>query len=221
VRAAASLPRREPDRETRDRLLQAATRLFAERGLKKVTVREICRAASANVAAVNYHFGDKLGLYREVLGSAIDAMRATCEAGRRAGEGQRTEERLRRFVHVYMQRVLEGQQSVIHKLITRELSDPTPVFDDLVDQGMRPRIEYLSSLVADLLRCDRRDPRVLRSVASIQAQTIFYFPNPVSARLGMKQRLTPEDVEAIADHITAFTLAGIRALARRPLASHP
>ncbi|MBI3492350.1 MAG: helix-turn-helix transcriptional regulator, partial [Acidobacteria bacterium] len=65
------------DSETRDRLLRAAERLFADRGFKKVTVRDICRVARANVAAVNYHFGDKLGLYREVLQSATDAMRAT------------------------------------------------------------------------------------------------------------------------------------------------
>jgi len=59
--------RATPDLETRDRVLKAAERLFAERGFKKVTVRDICRAARANVAAVNYHFGDKQGLYREVL----------------------------------------------------------------------------------------------------------------------------------------------------------
>ena len=54
-----------PDPRTRARLLKAAEQLFAERGFRKVTVREICHAAKANVAAVNYHFGDKLGLYRE------------------------------------------------------------------------------------------------------------------------------------------------------------
>jgi AcrR family transcriptional regulator len=225
VKAAAAHHRPASDVETRDRLLQVATTLFAERGLKKVTVREICRAASANVAAVNYHFGDKLGLYREVLRSAIDVMRATLDAARRAGDGQPADERLRRFVRVYMKRVLlEGDHSVIHKLVTRELSDPTAAFDDLVDHGMRPRIDYLSTLVMDLLHCERRDPRVLRAVASVQAQTLFYFPNPVSARLGMKQRLTADDVDAIAEHITAFSLAGIRALAgdhRRSVPSHP
>lgn len=212
MRSSASA-RRQPDRETRDRLLAVATPLFATRGLKKVTVREICRAAAANVAAVNYHFGDKLGLYREVLQLAIDSMRATCEAGRRAGDGQPTAERLRRFVRVYMTRVLlDSDQSVTHKLIARELSDPTAAFDDLVEQGMRPRIEYLSVLVADLLGCDLHDPRVLRSVASIQAQTIFYFPNPVLARLGLKPRLTAHDVNTLVDHITMFSVAGIRAL---------
>ena len=62
------------DVETHGRLLDAAARLFAARGFKDVTVREICRAARANVAAVNYHYRDKEGLYREVLGKAIDTM---------------------------------------------------------------------------------------------------------------------------------------------------
>ena len=54
---------RTRDRETRERVLRSAAQLFADRGFKKVTVREICRAARANVAAVNYHFGDKGGLF--------------------------------------------------------------------------------------------------------------------------------------------------------------
>ena len=61
------------DRDTRERLIEAAGQLFADHGFRKVTVREICRVAHANVAAVNYHFGDKLGLYREVLDTAIAA----------------------------------------------------------------------------------------------------------------------------------------------------
>ena len=71
---------RSGDRETRQRLLHVAERLFAERGFRYVTVREICRAAGANVAAVNYHFGDKLGLYREIVQSAVERMRATSAA---------------------------------------------------------------------------------------------------------------------------------------------
>ena len=76
---------KQRDRETRERLLKAAAQLFADRGFKKVTVRDICRAARANVAAVNYHFGDKSGLYREVLQLAIETMRATNDAARAAG----------------------------------------------------------------------------------------------------------------------------------------
>ena len=52
---------------TRERIVRAATPLFAEKGLSGVTVREICRAARVNVALVNYHFRSKEGLYRECV----------------------------------------------------------------------------------------------------------------------------------------------------------
>src|SRR5437868_10608783 len=104
------------DSETHLRVLSAASRLFAENGFKDVTVREICRAARANVAAVNYHFGDKLGLYREILRMAIDAMRETTESARRAGHGQQPEEQLRRFVRVFLHALLAPGHETLHKL---------------------------------------------------------------------------------------------------------
>src|SRR5438445_3526019 len=62
----------EPD-DARTKLLRAAVHVFAERGYEGATVREICREAGVNVALVNYHFGDKLELYVEVIRFAIDA----------------------------------------------------------------------------------------------------------------------------------------------------
>ena len=202
------------DLETRERLLRTAARLFADRGFKRVTVRDICRTARANVAAVNYHFGDKLGLYREVLQVAIDALRSTTEAARAAGEGCAADEKLRRFVRVHLGRILAvDRDDWIHRLINREIADPTPALDALVDQGMRPRIEYLSGVVAELLGCPLEDPRVMRSVASIQSQSVAYLPNPLAARLGLKSKLTPAEIDEVAQHIAEFSLAGIRAIA--------
>jgi TetR/AcrR family transcriptional regulator, regulator of cefoperazone and chloramphenicol sensitivity len=203
------------DRETRDRLLATAERLFSERGFKKVTVREICRAARANVAAVNYHFGDKLGLYREVLRSAIDVMRATSDAARAAGEGQPAEEQLRRYIAVFVRRLLDsGAHSWLHRLINREISDPTPALDALVEQGVRPRIEYLSHLVGEMIGSDPSDERVLRCVASIQAQSIAYLPNPIADRLGLTFTPTAAHIDEVARHIADFSIAGVHAIAR-------
>jgi TetR/AcrR family transcriptional regulator, regulator of cefoperazone and chloramphenicol sensitivity len=202
------------DSETRERLLKAAERLFADRGFKKVTVRDICRVARANVAAVNYHFGDKLGLYREVLQTAIDAMRATNDAAREAGEGHGPEERLRRYILVFVPRVLRPGSDTVHKLVHREMNDPTPALDALVEQGVRPRIEYLAGLIAEILGCAPADPRVLRCVASVQAQTIAYLPNPIASRLGLTNKPTAANLGEIAEHIAEFSLAGVHAVGR-------
>jgi TetR/AcrR family transcriptional regulator, regulator of cefoperazone and chloramphenicol sensitivity len=204
------------DVETRARLLRAADRLFADRGFKKVTVRDICREADANVAAVNYHFGDKVGLYHEVLQDAINAVRGTTEAARQAGAGCPTEEKLRRFVAVFLQRVLAPGHETRHRLIQREIDDPTPELDALVEQGVRPRLEYLAGLVAELIGCAPSDEIALRCVGSLMSQTVMFGRrNPVGERLGFSFTGTPAQIEEAARHIAEFSIAGIKAVARR------
>ena len=206
---------KQRDRETRERLLKAAAQLFADRGFKKVTVRDICRAARANVASVNYHFGDKTGLYREVLQQAIETIRSTNDAARAAGEGLSPEERLRQYLKVSLCRVMSsGNISWISRLVHRELSDPTPSLDALVDQALRPRVDDLAKMVADILRCDVDDARVSQCVASIHAQWLLFVPNPIASRVRAKLQLRTEDAATLAEHISTFSLAGIHALSR-------
>jgi AcrR family transcriptional regulator len=203
------------DLETRERLLRTGERLFAERGFKRVTIREVCRGARANVAAVNYHFGNKLGLYREVVQVAIDALRATTDAAKEAADGCPAEEKLRRFVQVYVRRLLATTpDDWIHRLINRVFADPTTAIDAIVDQGIRPRLDYLTEVVAELMDRELSDPRVIRSVVSLQAQSVAYLPNPLAERLGLKPKLTPAEIDQVAHHIVEFSLAGIRAIAR-------
>ena len=205
---------RQRDRETRERVLKAAAQLFADRGFKKVTVRDICRGARANVAAVNYHFGDKGGLYREVLQLAIETMRATNDAARAAGQGQPAEERLRQYLHVSLCRATNSSASRwIPRLIYREMNDPTPAFDALVEQGIRPRLDDLTAIVAEILGCAADHPRVLQCVTSIHAQWMLFVPNPIASRLRPKPQARNDDAVQMAAHIAEFSLAGIRAVA--------
>jgi len=120
------------DAETRERLIEAAEKLFAQQGFKRVTVRAICRAARANVAAVNYHFGDKIGLYREVMQSAIDAMRGTNDAAREAGAGRSPEEQLRRYIAIFVHRVLTPDEA-----------------EGILERGEADAVTLVRALIAD------------------------------------------------------------------------
>jgi len=210
--------RKPGDGITRERLLRAATRRFADHGFRSVSVRDICRDANANVAAVNYHFGGKLGLYREVVRGAIDAMRETGELTMMASPDLPAADRLRFYVRAYLPRLASRDSRVawIHKLMRHETSEPTPLAPWIAEQAILPRIEYLGRLVAELLQCDAADPRVRRCVVSIQAQCLFYAPNRFRAAALPEEDSAagPDALRAVADHIAEFSLAGIRRMAR-------
>jgi AcrR family transcriptional regulator len=198
------------DRETRQRLIEVAARLFAERGFAKVTVREICKAARANVAAVNYHFGGKTGLYDEIVQSAIRTMHGTTEEMQRLGEGRPAEEQLGIFVKIFLMRVVQARDGWIHNLMARELNDPTPALDLVVKHVIRPRLAYLGGIVADLLGCRPSDPRVERCVMSVQAQCLVLLRDKIAQKLQFD--VSARKLDHLADHITRFSLAGIKAL---------
>jgi AcrR family transcriptional regulator len=200
------------DRETHDRLLAAATRLFAERGFAKVTVRDICDRAHANVAAVNYHFGGKVGLYEQVLQSAIAIMHATTTQAQAAGAGRPPAEQLRIYVQIFLERIVgAGHNSWIHRLMTHEMSDPTSGLDLVVDQVIRPRMEFVGGIVAALMKAPPDDPRVALCAMSVQAQCMALMNSHIAERLNPAMKVTPDRLDAIAEHITRFSLAGIAA----------
>jgi AcrR family transcriptional regulator len=201
----------ERERETRERLIDSATRLFAERGFAKVTVREICKAARANVAAVNYHFGGKTGLYQEIVQSAIRTMHGTTQEIQKAGEGQSPEEQLRIFVRVFLTRVVQARDGWIHRFMAHELNDPTPALDMVIKQVIKPRMAYLGGVIASLLDCRANDPRVEHCVMSVQAQCLVLLNDKIAARFQPFQ-MTPKRLEQVAEHISTFSLAGIKSL---------
>jgi AcrR family transcriptional regulator len=198
------------DQETRERLLATATKLFAERGFARVTVREICRGARANVAAINYHFGGKRGLYDEVVSAAIETMRSTTRTMHASGAGKPAEEQLALYVSIFLKRVVAARDSWIHQLMVRELSDPTPALDLVLKQVVQPRMAYLRSVIASLLRCPTSDERVERCAMSVQAQCLARLTHPVAAL--RPKAMTGRQLDTLAQHITRFSLAGIRDL---------
>src|SRR5262245_26534976 len=118
---------------TREKLVEAAGPVFSRHGYHAATVREIARHAAANVAAVNYHFGDKLGLYTEVLRRSLQAARleAINSALNRSGS---PEEILRGVIRARLQNVSGEQLSDWHfRIMVHELAQPTPALSRVVN----------------------------------------------------------------------------------------
>jgi len=205
--------KRDTDRETRERLLDEAAHLFAARGFDSVTVRDICARAHANVAAVNYHFGGKTGLYEEVMRWAIRIMQETTEEIRKAGEGQPPDTQLDAFIRVFLTRVATTPNTWIHQLMLREVSNPTPSFDLILNDVLKPRMMYVRTAIAALIGCPLDDPRVANCVMSVHAQLIALLNNPLASRIE-SEPLTGERAAALARHIACFSIAGVRAIGR-------
>jgi TetR/AcrR family transcriptional regulator, regulator of cefoperazone and chloramphenicol sensitivity len=195
----------------REKLIEAAGRVFAERGYYSATVREICRRAGANVAAINYHFGDKLGLYTAVLEESVRAARL--DAMKNAFDSNAPpEETLAAVIRARLEsaarRSLADWQLGI---MAHEFARPTPALSQIVETVSRPLFGRLLELIGRILELPPDDDETQRCAYSILAQILFYvLGSSVLAQLRPQGLLTPSQVGPIADHVTRFSLAYLR-----------
>lgn len=200
--------------KTRQRLLEAAGKCFAEMGYRGASVRDICAKAGANVAAVKYHFGDKERLYSEVLRyahvCAIDKYPPDMGLSSRTPATQR----LHAFVKSFLLRILdEGRPAWHGKIMSREMAEPTAAMDELVERQIRPQFSCLFGLVKELVGPRVSEATIRHCCHSVVGQCLFYhFGRPVAERLS-GERFGMKDVDTLAEHITRVSLAGLRAVA--------
>jgi len=200
---------------TEQRLLEAAGEVFAAHGFRVATVREICQRAGANVAAINYHFGNKEGLYFAVLKTCSEAALKKYPPTLGLGPAATVEERLEAFVRSLLLRIVDkGQPSWHGKLIAHEMTEPTKALTALIDKVYGPALKQLEAIVRELV--GRRAPVtvVRQCLLSILGQCLyFHYARPAIQHIHPEQGFEPADIERLAKHITQFSLAGIRQVA--------
>ena len=201
---------KDPPSETRQRLLAAAGEVFADRGFRDATVREICERANANVAAAHYHFGDKEGLYEAVFDYARNCANQRLDHDLAAAAN--SEERLRAYVRFFLKRFFDdGRPTWLGKLMAREMAEPTKVLDMLVSERIRPNHERLKTIAGELMNGVADDEALRLCAFSIAAQCFFYFHyRPVVMRLYPDMQFGPQEVERLVEHITRFSLAALQ-----------
>ena len=203
---------------TKQALLQAAAAEFAESGFHLARVRGIAARAGTNVAAVNYHFGSKEGLYFAVLHGL---MSTTFERfpllDTAAPEGRPASERFVHAVGNLLRRFASPEHSQqLRDLIVRELANPTAALDRLLADVARPQFLTMKGLVSELLGPRASEREVAAATFSVAGQCIFYLlARPIIARFHPDaQPQSEDDIRWLAAHIARFSRAGLESTRR-------
>jgi AcrR family transcriptional regulator len=201
---------KEPD-TTRERIIDAAGEIFAERGFDSTTIRDICQSAGANVAAVNYYFGDKQRLYVEAV---VRAHRWRMERAQLPewSSDSSPEDKLIDFITTFIRRVRTGPDDTWHtRLIMREIANPSDACAELVQSSIRPQFEVLLGILRELLPGGANEEELHLTAFSIVGQCLFYhFADPVVRNLLGAEEYGQLDVEKLANHIATFSLAALK-----------
>lgn len=196
---------------SRERILLAAGPVFAEKGFAAATIREICAAASVNVAGVNYYFGDKSRLYLETVRRARQ-LRAEERPLPQRPAGTVVEVRLYDFVHTTLQRMLGSEHGTWpSRLMLREVLQPSQACREMVEDYFRPHFEYLLELLDELLPEQVPAYRRRQIGLGVIGQCLHYRVAHDVIRM-----MTPEEeledhyeVDQLAFHITSTVLASL------------
>ena len=200
--------------DTKRRILEAAGKVFAEFGFRRATVREICRQARVNVAAVNYHFRDKKGLYLATLRHWHGKTFLKYPSDPAADPSSPPEKRLTAFIRQFLDRILdEGESSLFGKLMAWEFIEPTVGLEVAVEEGIRPAFNLLAGIVEELTQSEEGECAVRLCCTSIVGQCLYFlYGRPVIRRLFPGEESKMFDKELIADHIIRFSMNGVRAV---------
>ncbi len=200
--------------ETRAQILQVAGRLFAEKGFERTTSREICQAAGANMAAVNYHFGSREGLYEAVLVEAHGQLVRLDDLAAIGRVGDAPQARLRAVIRLLAQRasvqeVPWGLRILVHEMMVA----PSPHMAVLMRKAVLPKIQIMMSIVAEVLGLPADHPAVQRSLALVVLPCIMMTIVPRE----LFRQVVPavhDDAQGLVDDMTRYALAGLEAVAQ-------
>lgn len=200
--------------DTKQRLIDAAGEVFADRGFADATVRDICQRAGANIAAINYHFQGKERLYAAVLRQAYTAALEKFPPTHGLPANATPEQRLHAFVRAFMLRIFdEGRPAWFGKLMSRETMEPTAAMDELVAISIRPQQAILLAIIQSISPgIGDEDARMC--LFSVVGQCLFYHHcRPVVERTTSATFYAADNIERLAEHITRFSFQAIRSFA--------
>jgi len=199
--------------KTGDRLLTAASRIFAEQGFQESTIADICERAETNIASVNYHFGDKETLYLEAWRYAFNQELDNHPSDGGVAEDAPAEQRLAGRIRSLIARVAD-QNSYSFAIINKEMAQPTRLLADILEKEINPQRLKMLALLKECLGQTATEQHIHYCHTSIMGQC-FQLLRLKHMKNSQNFPHYPSDLsdsKAFADHVVQFSLAGIQAI---------
>ena len=203
-----------PSKNTKERILNAAEKLFAEHGFAGTSLRELTRAAQVNLAAVNYHFGSKDEVLRAVLRRIVEPVnqeRLKMLSEVEEGTGSKSpslEAILKAFIAPDLRLIRDlGERGVIiTRFLGRSYTEPSNLVQELIK-------EHFSELGQRFLTAlEKALPEISKEEIYERLHWLIGIITYILANTGptaMQAKLS--DIDALTERLIAFTAAGMRA----------
>ena len=208
------MTQKEKNDITKERLLNEAEALFAQKGYDTVSIREITAVAHCNLAAVNYHFSNKQNLYLEVFRSRwVPRAKRLQEYFRKSLAAQDSPSPTavaKSLAEAFLVGPLSDEERQRHhQLMARELGHPTEAFELVAEQVIRPFFKGLAGSLRSFMPEGLSEERLMLNILSMFA-TVLYFS---FAHVAVT-RITGHEYDAafkarLVEHITEFSVKGL------------
>ena len=215
IRKPKPAPRsiRSDGAETRQHILDVAGQLFADKGFERTTSREICSAAETNLAAVNYHFGSRDGLYDAVLVEAHGQIIAFDDLESIAHSSITAEAKLRQLIEIIVRQSAASNLPWGVRVLLREFMSPSEHVNALLKQAVLPKLSVVSGILADFFGVPKDDPLVQRAIVFVLLPCIMLVVAPRHVLLKAVPALMTKPT-SLAEDMANYALAGLSSLAR-------
>ncbi|KEA64672.1 Transcriptional regulator YbiH, TetR family [Marinobacterium lacunae] len=195
---------------TRALILEAAGQLFAERGYLDTTSKAICAKAGTNIAAVNYHFGSRDGLYLAVMSEVMCHLLNLEYLTQVASSNAPPEEKLGLMIDGLVQGLID-ERSWHPRVWAREILTPSPLNDRILETETLPRVDLAMPILSEITGIAIDDPKLKYGLLGLMSPCLMLMiinpdlPTPIQA---IYQRPAAE----VSDYIKRFVMSGLHAL---------
>ncbi len=201
-------------KDTKERLLEAACEMFAQKGYTDCSVAEITGLAGANKAAINYYFGSKEKLYQKAWRKEFTEAIKKYPVDGGVAQNAPAAERLRGHIQSFFRRVADPQNREFD-IVKNNKSDVEMILREVMKKSLDPVREHLEGIVREIAGSKVALKDIKLCCLSIKSQCIDIGLNKKPTQQVSHRPPVEGDIEEIAEHIFNFSYAGILQLRKR------